>query len=48
MILTNSINLLTCKGAYAIEGLHSGLTIIDLYRKKKEELCFNFVIERQI
>ena len=42
MILTNSINLLTCKVAYAIEGLHSGLTVIDLNVKQKEELRFNF------
>jgi len=35
MILINSIYLLTCKVAYAIEGLHSDLTVIDLNRKTK-------------
>jgi hypothetical protein len=30
MILENSIYLLTCERAYAIEGLHSGLMVIDL------------------
>ena len=35
MIFINSIYLLTCKVAYAIEGLHSGLTGINLEPKKK-------------
>ena len=42
MILINSIYILTCKVAYAIEGLHSGLTVIDLERKTKRGIALWF------